>query len=339
MRTESPNSGSARMVAACAPKTLEECLSVIVADFGADCLKDRQRTLGLLADLSPALHTAFTLSSRFFDVNGSESYFDALKKEPGEQKSVFEMVVLRLTSEQFLAEDAARKVCSAFWTAIGGSEMVEGKGKKSAAAPSKRAPAAKSAASKRKKSESADQSEAPKRKKTVTSGQPSAVKQSGGQEKKGNAPATEQDQQTSAAQQAKEIENSDPFDRGMVYLFHAAALAGLLFLPRITVYVKTWWYPWFLAAVILIDVLVFVVRQKTVNTIGSYLFGAASFCLTLTVESVFYNWFVGKSLFQMERVFDYIPALLEILASLLAGNLFRSCAAACSAYNQSQLIS
>ena len=338
MKTESPNSGSTRMVAACAPKTLEECLAVIVAVFGVDCLKDRQKTLGLLADLSPALPSAFTLSSRFFDANGSESYFDALKKAPGEQKSAFEMVVLRLTSEQFLAEDAARKVCSAFWTAIGGSEMVEGNKKKAAPARSKSVQADNPAASKRKKSEPANLFEAPKRKEAVTSGQTAAVKQSSSQAKKGNVPTAGQDQKTSAAE-AEEDEGLIPCDVIVVYLFHAVALAGLFFFPRLTSYIKTSQYAWFLAAVILIDVLVFVVRQKTVNTIGSYLFGAASFCLTLTVESVFYNWFVGKSLFQMESVFDCIPALLLIFSSLTFGDVFRSCAAACSAYNQSRLIS
>ena len=330
MKTESPNSGSTRMVAACAPKTLEECLAVIVAFFGVDCLKDRQKTLGLLADLSPALPSAFTLSSRFFDANGSESYFDALKKAPGEQKSAFEMVVLRLTSEQFLAEDAARKVCSAFWTAIGGSEMVEGNKKKTAPARSKSAPADEPAASKRKKSEPANLFEAPKRKEAVTSGQTAAVKQSSSQAK---APAAGQDQQTSADQQAEENEDSDPGDRYLVYAFYAYALEGLYSFPRELSYIKTSWYAWFLAAVILIDVLVFVVRQKTVNTIGSYLFGAAGFCLMMIYASGIY------CPFPMERAVDFIAAVLEILVSLFCGISFGVSAAECSAYNQSRLIS
>ena len=119
------------------PQSLEEALALISEQYGVKTLADRQKALGLFADLAPALESERMLLRHFFDAQGASTCLAALESVPEEQQTALKRVVQRMTEELFIAEDAARRVCAAFWRAIGGKETALGA--KKTAAPKKTA--------------------------------------------------------------------------------------------------------------------------------------------------------------------------------------------------------
>ena len=108
------------------PETLEECLLRIVRLFGADTFHQTGRTLGLFSDLAPDLDNERRLLESFLNEGGGEAYFAALSKSSADQRAAYERTVHRLMTDRYIAEPAARRVCAAFWRAIGGAEQAIG---------------------------------------------------------------------------------------------------------------------------------------------------------------------------------------------------------------------
>lgn len=154
-----------------APQSLEEALLLIAEQYGVNTLADRQKALGLFADLAPALESERMLLRHFFDAQGASTCLAALESIPEEQQTALTRVVQRMTEELFIAEDAARRVCAAFWHAIGGQESALGA--KKTAASKKTATPKKTAAPK--KTVEPEQAAAPK--KTAAPKKPAAPKQ------------------------------------------------------------------------------------------------------------------------------------------------------------------
>ena len=311
-----------------APETLEQCLALIVREFGADCLLDQRKTFGLVSDFAPSLYSERTLLKRFYDVNGSETYFDALNKTPESQRAAYELVVNRLTAEQFLAEEAARTICSVFWTVIGGAKAATGTEKKQPDA-SEREPAPKGISDAPKRESASAKPEAPGREsapppktetpkcesapnKNESAPQSSAVPKAAPEAKSSPKPA--ETKSSAANNETSEI---------WVFLFHAAALGGLYLFP------KLWGenfngtiYEWFLIAVVVIDLVVFAVKQETVSAIGAFLFGVAGAYVTFLVIAGAFEYFGVKSF-----AVQIIPI---VVGAIGLGIKFGRSAAACS---------
>ena len=99
--------------------TVEDVLTEIAARFGMDTLRNGQRTVALFSDLSPNMRRERLLLSYLIQADGNSKLLSVRNKASGEQQACFQQVCKYMVDEQFVAEDAARKICMSFSVAIG----------------------------------------------------------------------------------------------------------------------------------------------------------------------------------------------------------------------------
>lgn len=105
-----------------APKqflTVEDVLTEITSRFGVDVLRNGQRTMALFSDLSPSLMRERLLLSYLIQSDGNIQLLQVRDKTEVEQQACFQKVCRYLVDEQFVAEEAAYKICTSFSTVIG----------------------------------------------------------------------------------------------------------------------------------------------------------------------------------------------------------------------------
>ena len=105
--------------------TVEDVLIEITTRFGMDTLRNGQRTVALFSDLSPNMRRERLLLSYLIQADGNIKLLEVRNKAGGEQQACFLQVCKPMVDEQFVAEDAARKICLSFSTAIGLTIHVE----------------------------------------------------------------------------------------------------------------------------------------------------------------------------------------------------------------------
>lgn len=111
-----------------APKqfhTVEDVLTEITSRFGMDVLRNGQRTIALFSDLSPSLMRERLLLSYLIQSDGNIQLLQARDKTEVEQAACFRKVCRYLVDEQFVAEEAAYKICTSFSTVIGLTTLIE----------------------------------------------------------------------------------------------------------------------------------------------------------------------------------------------------------------------
>ena len=109
LRTNAPRSLS----------TIEDVLQEILQRFGVDTLKNGHRLIALFSDLSPQLRQERLLLTYLIQANGNIKLLEARGKAKAEQQACFQQVYKYLVDEQFVAEDAARRICTSYSAAIG----------------------------------------------------------------------------------------------------------------------------------------------------------------------------------------------------------------------------
>lgn len=111
-----------------APKqfhTVEDVLTEITSRFGMDVLKNGQKTMALFSDLSPTLLRERLLLSYLIQSEGNLQLLSVRDKEAIEQQACFQKVCRYLVDEQFVAQEAAYKICTSFSSVIGLRVQVE----------------------------------------------------------------------------------------------------------------------------------------------------------------------------------------------------------------------
>lgn len=99
--------------------TIEDVLQEILQRFGVDSLKNGQKLIALFSDLSPQLKRERLLLTYLIQADGNIKLLEARGKAKAEQQACFQQVCKYLVDEQFVAEDAARRICTSYSVAIG----------------------------------------------------------------------------------------------------------------------------------------------------------------------------------------------------------------------------
>lgn len=99
--------------------TVEAVLAEIISRFGVDALKNGQRTVALFSDLSPNMRRERLLLTYLIQSDGNTKLLEVRNKAISEQQICFQQVCRYMVEKQFVAEDAAQKICYSFSTAIG----------------------------------------------------------------------------------------------------------------------------------------------------------------------------------------------------------------------------
>lgn len=99
--------------------TIEDVLQEILQRFGVDTLKNGQKLIALFSDLSPQLKRERLLLTYLIQADGNIKLLEARGKANAEQQACFQQVCKYLVDEQFVAEDAARRICTSYSVAIG----------------------------------------------------------------------------------------------------------------------------------------------------------------------------------------------------------------------------
>jgi len=99
--------------------TIEDVLQEILQRFGVDALKNGQKLIALFSDLSPQLKRERLLLTYLIQADGNVKLLEARGKAKAEQQACFQQVCKYLVDEQFVAEDAARRICTSYSVAIG----------------------------------------------------------------------------------------------------------------------------------------------------------------------------------------------------------------------------
>lgn len=105
-----------------APKslsTVEDVLHEILQRFGADTLKNGQKLIALFSDLSPQLKRERLLLNYLVQSGGNIKLLEVRDKSRDEQQVCFDQVCRYLIDEQFIAEDAAIRICQSYSMALG----------------------------------------------------------------------------------------------------------------------------------------------------------------------------------------------------------------------------
>lgn len=84
-----------------------------------DTLKNGQKLIALFSDLSPQLKRERLLLTYLIQADGNIKLLEARGKAKAEQQACFQQVCKYLVDEQFVAEDAARRICTSYSLAIG----------------------------------------------------------------------------------------------------------------------------------------------------------------------------------------------------------------------------
>lgn len=105
--------------------SLDGVLSCIADTFGGETMKDGAKLLGLFADLAPNLKREKILLRHFLECGGNDVLLKAVSAETAEARAMIRSVIARTEQELMVMPDAAKSVCLAFWTAIGGSGDVQ----------------------------------------------------------------------------------------------------------------------------------------------------------------------------------------------------------------------
>lgn len=99
--------------------TVEDVLQEILQRFGMETLKNGQKLIALFSDLSPQLKRERLLLTYLIQADGNIKLLEARGKTKNEQQACFHQVCKYLIDEQFVAEDAARRICMSYSVAIG----------------------------------------------------------------------------------------------------------------------------------------------------------------------------------------------------------------------------
>ena len=97
---------------------LESVLAEIRERFGLDALRDGQRAVAYLADLTPGLKKEQRLLKLLFESGADKLLFEAAANSGGERETKLARARWRLTEEYWLSESAAEMVCDAFLYAL-----------------------------------------------------------------------------------------------------------------------------------------------------------------------------------------------------------------------------
>ena len=99
--------------------TVEDVLEEITDRFGLEMLRNGAKTIALFSDLSPQLTRERRLLSYLIQGNGNVKLLEARNQDAQEQRICFMQVCQYMVDEQFVAEEAARKICMSFSEVIG----------------------------------------------------------------------------------------------------------------------------------------------------------------------------------------------------------------------------
>lgn len=99
--------------------TVEDVLQEILQRFGMDILKNGQKLIAIFSDLSPQLKRERLLLTYLIQADGNNKLLEARGLAKDEQQACFQQVCKYLVEEQFVAEEAARRICTSYSMAIG----------------------------------------------------------------------------------------------------------------------------------------------------------------------------------------------------------------------------
>lgn len=99
--------------------TMEDVLQEILQRFGVDTLRNGQKLIALFSDLSPQLKRERLLLTYLIQADGNIKLLEARGKAKAEQQACFQQVCKYMVDEQFVAEDAARRICTSYSLVIG----------------------------------------------------------------------------------------------------------------------------------------------------------------------------------------------------------------------------
>lgn len=105
------------------PTSLCAALCQIAADYTPVFLCDGNRMISMFTDLAPEMRREHRLLKYFVEAGGHTSLFNVKDANPEDQLQSMEHTVRKMVDEFFVAEDAARLVCEAYWTAVSGKKM------------------------------------------------------------------------------------------------------------------------------------------------------------------------------------------------------------------------
>lgn len=91
--------------------------------YGGATLRSGQRLLGLCMDMAPKLvgQREYKMFSNLVKCGGNEALLDAIKDTPAAQEQTVARLTRRMADEYVMDEDAARRICALYMTAVSGS--------------------------------------------------------------------------------------------------------------------------------------------------------------------------------------------------------------------------
>lgn len=99
--------------------TVEDVLMEIRIRFGIDTLGNGQKMIALFSDLAPNMRRERLLLSYLIKGGGNSKLLSVRSETITEQQACFHLVCKNMVEEQFIAEEAARKICMSFSSVIG----------------------------------------------------------------------------------------------------------------------------------------------------------------------------------------------------------------------------
>ena len=91
--------------------------------YGGATLRSGQRLLGLCMDMAPKLvgQREYKMFSNLVKCGGNEALLGAIKDTPAAQEQTVARLTRRMADEYVMDEDAARRICALYMTAVSGS--------------------------------------------------------------------------------------------------------------------------------------------------------------------------------------------------------------------------
>lgn len=105
--------------------TIEGVLQQIVIQQGEEVLYSGSRMTAFFADIAPKMIRERRLVRIFTDSNAHKTILSARNSEEDVRRKSYEQAVLRLQDDYFIAENAARMMCGAFYLAVYGEPVAE----------------------------------------------------------------------------------------------------------------------------------------------------------------------------------------------------------------------